>query len=256
MDCQRKPNKCIVVARTSNKEVRMSRRYLHHFLAASLWLSTTPSSADQLQNLPRAESDHTRLCADMGTDQETLCEIQGSDASSAFNTPSLIGDALQIDIRPENCGSFFDDYLHTRRGLRIESALETSDFYGSYNTTVSVFPIVDFYANGLVRVVKTRDLTAESFAKDSKGDALYKQIIDDAKEIKKRLIANLQNAHSLIASSDGSTTIITADDVKNVVLDVVVQAGMATASHIEQLKRAAIELKTQWGFELKIIEIP
>ena len=179
-----------------------------------------------------------------------------NDASPAFTSSPLIADAIQLDIRPEDCTSFFDDYLHTRRGLRIESALEIAFEYQHYQSTVTNFPIIDFFSTGDLRVVKTRDLTANSFQASSVSETLYKQIISDAEDIQDRFLNVLDNEGTISATANGSTTNISRSDVGSITLDIIIQAGIASVQHATQIKRAKQEVKQKWGFDIRIIEIP
>lgn len=186
---------------------------------------------------------------------EILCEVKSTDAP-AFNTKPILSFAEQVDIRPENCESYFDDYLHTRRGLRIESALEVMPRFRHYTGTVSTFPVIDFYGMGHAHVVKSKDLTAQVYSGNTESDALYKSIMADAADIQERFLDVLAEDQFITDSVRGVTTTIRNGDISNVVLHIVIQTGIATADQINQLKRAKLELDSRWGFNLKVIEIP
>jgi len=55
---------------------------------------------------------------------------------------------------------------------------------------------------------------------------------------------------------NGQTTTIIASDFDEVVLEMVVQYGMASPNQIEQIQRAQQELKERWNITLRVIEIP
>jgi len=233
-------------------KVRLSRIGL-----VTLILTTSAhATADQLKPLKSSNSLFDENCIEPDSNIEKLCDISTDSGIPVFSAPPVIPDAIQLDVRPENCESFFDDYIHTRRGLRIESALGISTFYQEYKETVSNFPIVDFLTNGHVRVVKTRDLLVNSFNNSSNDESLFEQILKDAEDVNDQLLNELLENGEISATSKGVTTTISADDVQQITLDIVIQSGIATASQIDQLNRAKAELKSRWGFELQVIEIP
>ena len=189
------------------------------------------------------------------TDEE-LCQKPMNDTDALSFVEPIFPDSQQIDIRPKDCRSFFDDYLNTRRGLRIESALEKSQFYNSYQNTVSSFPVIDFISNGVARVVKTRDLASDSFNNLQNDNALYEQIIRDARDVHERFFQTLDSEGSISTTVHGKTTTIRSGEINKVYLDFVVQTGMASQSQIKQIKRAKKEIYRRWGYELQLIEIP
>lgn len=189
------------------------------------------------------------------TDEE-LCKKPMSNTDSLSFAEPIFPDSQQIDIRPKNCRSFFDDYLNTRRGLRIESALEKSHFYALYQNTVTSFPVIDFINNGIARVVKTRDLASDSFNNPQNENALFEQIIRDAKDVHERFFQTLENDGSISATVHGKTTTIKSGEINKVYLDFVVQTGMASQSQIKQIERAKKEIYRRWGYELQLLEIP
>ena len=187
---------------------------------------------------------------------EILCQAALEDNDALSFAEPVLPESQQLDIRPGNCFSFFDDYLHTRRGLRIESALKQSLFYKKYESTVSTFPVIDFIDNGVARVVKTRDLASDSFNNPNNENALFDQIMNDAKDINERFFNILESEGSISATSNGKTTKIVMGNVKEIFLDIVVQTGMASASHTSQIKRAKDEILRRWGYRLQLVEIP
>jgi len=195
-------------------------------------------------------------CVEINEDTEKLCDISNNESAPVFHSPPVLPSSIQLDVRPENCLSFFDDYLHTRRGLRIESALALSDFYAKYANTVSNFPTVDFIANGHIRVVKTRDLMVDSFNNANNNESLFDQIMQDAADIHDRFLTRLQSENEISATNNGVTTSIASKDVLSVTLDIVIQSGIASESQVSQINRAIKELAKRWGFKLQVIEIP
>lgn len=218
----------------------------------------TSSQAELNQYQPDSEPDKVepKHCIDPYNETETLCPLPVNERSQAFNTKPITIDAIQLDIRPENCQSFFDDYLHTRRGLRIESALNLSQHYERYSATVVNFPVVDFYSNGEIRVVKSRDLSSDSFVGDANKNGLYDQLIKDANSINEDFLKKFETETVITASSSNATTSLVKTDVRVITLDVIIQTGIASEIQIEQIKKAKQDMKDRWGFNLQVIEIP
>lgn len=186
---------------------------------------------------------------------EPLCEID-SPNGSAFNTSPILNFSTQVDIRPITCESFFDDYLHTRRGIRIESALHTTSYFSGYMETVSTFPVIDFISEGKAHVTKSKDLTARIYNDNSGRSPLFDSIVSDAEDIEERFFKRLEQENSITASVQGKTTTIRAGEIDNLTVHIIIQAGMATPDQINQIKRAKNELNMRWGFKLEIFEIP
>lgn len=186
---------------------------------------------------------------------EPLCE-RAVDDNRDFDTKPILNISTQLDIRPESCFSFFDDYRHTRRGLRIETALSTSPLFNDYQKTVSTFPVIDFIASGHAHVVKSKDLAAKIYQGNAELSPLYKSIIMDAEEVNQRIVNALDNNKTITATAYGESTSLQPGDITALTLHVVIQTSIATESQIEQIKLAENELNKQWGFKLRVIEIP
>ena len=143
---------------------------------AKVILPTVAASFPQLSDTANntgttAPSHHSPICAEPPSTQTDLCSAV--DGEDVFPSSPIDSQTLQLDVRPADCQSFFEDYLHTRRGLRIEDALQHIEFYKPYESTVTTFPIVDFISNDHIRVVKTRDLSAAVFNSPGNTDTLY-----------------------------------------------------------------------------------
>lgn len=188
-------------------------------------------------------------------DQEPLCDISTTE-QPAFDTQPITYFSDQIDLRPENCESFYDDYLHFRRGMRVESALGTVSNFNSYQETVSTFPVIDFISGSRGHVVKSKDLTSTTYNKPTLNGPLYDSIIADALDIQTRVFDSIKEKGYLAASAKGSTTIIRHGELKQVSMHIIIQAGMATDRQVSEIIKAREEVKRVWGFDLEIIEIP
>ncbi len=195
-------------------------------------------------------------CLEPETVQDDFCRTVDQENVFDFQTSPILLHSVQIDVRPADCRSFFEDYLHPRRGLRIERALENIDYYDSYRSTVTTFPVVDFIDGGEIRVVKTRDLSADMFNNPNNPDALYDQILNDAESVRTDLLDKLGERNILTATVNGVTTTISRDDFDAITIDIIIQAGMASLAQIEQIQRAKLEIEKRWGFKLQILEIP
>ena len=235
-------------------------------IASSLLLTTYNAYADH--NNPLADFSKTgeieiqnqqrfHDCEDepINNDDDKLCSPEES-AIPAFDSPPILNISTQIDIRPENCHSFFDDYRHTRRGLRIESALAGTDEFRSTTPTVANFPIVDFVDGTHAQIVKSKDLTAQIYAAGSAEHTLFDSIMQDAEDISSKFLTELQEKQLIKATADGESTIIRNGEIADISLNIVVQAGMATSEQIHHISRARAEIIQRYGFELKVIEIP
>jgi len=183
------------------------------------------------------------------TEETTSNDVCTSDEKYRFSNPSLNSNTIQIDIRPPDCKSYFDDYLHTRRGLNIEKALEHLFAQYSYTATPQTFPVIDLMNGNTAHVIKSRDLSKPVFQAQ---DALYETLKQDIIEIE-RLFEN-RNTHT--ANFQGQSTTITQSQVDNYVLNIVIQNGLATDSQKQQLLKILKELEGRKDITLNVIEIP
>lgn len=232
------------------------------FLFLCLLTASTDISADHNNPLTKfsledQQNDKNQHCSDYVKIEasEALCQTQ-SENDSVFDTKPILSISTQIDIRPESCQSFFDDYLHTRRGLRIESALYTIPIFSNYTETVATFPVIDFINNSNAHVAKSKDLAAQIYSNDSLTNSLFESIVADAEDIEQRFLNVLTDKQLISATVHGKTTTIRAGDITSITLHIVIQAGMATADQINQIRLAKEEISNRLGFELTVIEIP
>lgn len=181
----------------------------------------------------------------------SACEPESA-PSDFLAGPSIAG-AITIDIRPSNCSSFFTEFVDIDRGALIETALADTEHYALTEATVRSFPIVDFIGQGEARVVRSRDLASDSYTSDG---AFYDRLMRDGRDVADGLLAPLANDGFIERQEEGRVTRLDADPPIKVVLEIVVQHGMASQSQIEQMRLAATDLAQQWDIELRIIEIP
>jgi len=185
------------------------------------------------------------------------CDTPEADSNKACNSTEpfdfdnpLIADAsTQIDIRPPNCKSYFDDYLHTRRGLQIEQALGNHFSLNGFAATPQTFPVIDFINNDTAHVIKSRDLSKAIFQSEN---ALYEQIMLDIQEIE----TLFDDTNSLSAHYQGQSMTLRETQIQRSVLNIVIQNGLATESQKRQINRVLIELEQRTDIVLSIIEIP
>ena len=166
-----------------------------------------------------------------------------------FSSPLVASNTTQIDIRPPNCKSYFDDYLHTRRGLHIESALASHFRLNGYTPTPQTFPIIDFINGNTAHIIKSRDLSKENLQSKS---ALYDQLKQDIQEIDKMFEQNTE----LSANFQNQSMTIRQNQIQRSVLDIVIQNGLATESQKQQILKVINELQHRPNISLNIIEIP
>lgn len=243
----------------------MSKSKLHFSISlAILGLCVNPTTAIsnyiQTNDKPTDKNENTSELPNLlecgKNDQiEKLCDAEDSEIP-AFESNPIVYFSKQIDIRPENCGSFYDDYLHFRRGMRVESALGTVSGFSSYRETVSTFPVIDFISGTRGHVVKSKDLTSDTYNKQSLNGPLFDSIVKDAREIQIRILDELDNKGYLSATAKGLTTTIRNGELRDITLNVIIQASMASEYQIIQIRKAKEEIKRVWGFDLAIIEIP
>ena len=189
-------------------------------------------------------------------EQPQSCDAENNPPPPGFLAASPDPSIHRVDARPDSCQSYFVDYHGIIRGQAIEAGFEQHDRYIGFEATVNSFPIVDFITPDEWLVIKSRDLTSPFYNDPDDPDALYEMLMDDGQAIEAQLLAPLSETGYLEVSENGQTTRLTRDDAGNVVLEVVIQYGMATPAHREQIERAAAELQALYGIELRVIEIP
>ncbi len=196
------------------------------------------------------------LVASEHTDEDacpTACDTEATPPSEDFQSGPSIDEAITLDVRPESCQSYFAEFIGIDRGTRIEQALESSSHYIGTQATVRSFPVVDFIGLGEARVVHTRDLASATY---SAPGAVHQRLMSDAREIADDLIAPLAEHGFIERTEQGETTRLENSPPPTIVLEMVVQHGIASDPQIDEIRQAASDLASEWGIVLRIIEIP
>jgi len=218
-------------------------------------LPSVITSSNSISGSSLTDSDASQtLCVPDETEADA-CDTQASPAPSDFQTLSDIPNAIRIDIRPASCESYFTDYYGTQRGTQIEDALGNHPRYAELDHAVRSFPIVDFYEDGEIRVVRSRDLASTTLSSE-RGEPLYNRLIRDGADIQRRLFDVIAENGSITVQENGSTTSISGEEIEDVILEVVVRYDLATPAQIVQIENARQKLLEQFDVVLQIIEIP
>ena len=211
--------------------------------------STSRDSILSIQNLLR------RL-------EKAACPNEGNQCQNP-DAPLPVGfgentaqNTLQIDARPTDCYSYFTAYADIERGTEIEEALANHPPYVGSESGGHSFPIADYWNNGNVYVLISRDLTAASYDINENPEGLYNQLIQDGRNIFDNLMTPLTNDGQITHTELGVTTTLHASDVQLVHLDVVVQYGVMTQEQRAIFDQVSEELFASYGIVLRIIEIP
>ena len=186
----------------------------------------------------------------------TVCDTQQSPLSEHFFVQSNIPNAIQLDARPNSCRSYFVEFYGTDRGTQIELGFSQLDRYANTLSTVRSFPIVDFYHDGIAQIIISRDLSSPTYNNANNPDALFDRLLQDGHNIEDRLLGPLSENGSITVNELGQSTTLTSDQIDQLYLELVIQQGMASASHIDQILRAKEDLFERWRINLRIIEIP
>ncbi len=206
----------------------------------------------------KAKINNTPECeASVQDEQDELCNSEADLGEGfTFNDSISIPNSAQIDLRPSNCGSFFDQYAGMERGFKIESGFSSFQPYLKDLKTVRNFPVIDFLAQGEARIMISRDLLSATYRQEGAPNGLYDKLIQDANAIDRKLIQPLKENGFVSATENGKTTTLQSDDFNQLVLELVVQHGVANINQIAQIERARIDLLKQYGIVLRVIEIP
>ena len=203
-----------------------------------------------------------RYCANVAEEETEACDTQANPlpSNSVVNIDALKRHTqtsiAHLDARPASCQSYFSDYFGTERGSQIESAIKALAPYDSLTPTVRSFPIVDFVDGSRLVVLRSRDLTSSSFNDPTNPSALINRLLRDGKEIQTRFVEPL-NTHQLLSHTElGNTTTIVKKPDQTVVLQLLIQQHMASASHWQQIERARVQLLARYGIQLEVVLIP
>lgn len=186
---------------------------------------------------------------------DSSCDTESFPAPRQFAEPSSIPGAIRIDVRPATCNSYFTDFYGITRGTQIENGLEQHSRYSSMTDTVRSFPIVDFFGDGEIRVVRSRDLSSPTLSSEQ-GEPLFDRLMRDGREIQQKFVDPLVDQGTLSVEENGRTTSISRQEVDRIILEVIVRYDLATPSQIAQIEKAREELLDEYGVELQVIEIP
>jgi len=206
----------------------------------TLFTSLTNAVTDSLDNTV-SDSTESILSDSLGNEFSDPLTING--ISTQF-----------LDIRPENCQSFFQIPNGIQRGNLIENAVAQSDRYSSALSTVRWFPSVDFIQDRTAIVQASRDLTATTYTE--RPDRLYNILVREAELINTRFLEPL-SLNGYVSAIDGNqSTTIRQNDIDQIQMEIIIQHGVATDEQLAQISRAALEIMNVHGIQLQIIEIP
>lgn len=192
--------------------------------------------------------------------QETLDEPESCTSTDAplplgFTDP-VEHPLIRVDIRPSDCQSYFSAFPSIQRGTAIEEAIGNHPPYFGSQSGAHSFPVADYWNNGNVYVLISRDLTALSYDAVLNPDALYEQLMDDGENIHDSLITPLNEIGEISHTQLGESTTLQLSDAQVFHLDIVVQYGVTTPAQHAMIERASAELLDQYGIVVRIIEIP
>lgn len=193
---------------------------------------------------------HQPICVDPSLNNE--CELVAKE-SIGNDSHRLMPSSIILNIWDDGCRSYFDDHLETRRGQKIEKALTKSGRYNGLTKTADNFPVVDFFDSNNFVVATSKDLSAETYAADG---ALYKSILNEAKYVVNKFLVLLES-EGIVSSrhKDTGTTISHRNDIQ-IYFEIVVQSGIGSTAHKNDLARANEALWKNHKIKLAIIEIP
>ena len=187
-------------------------------------------------------------------EQSSECEIEQNTPHHPEEQNYNFPGAIQLDIRPENCGSFFDNSHAISRGSNIENAIASSDEYSTALTTVRWFPAIDLVVDRTAIAQISRDLRASSYTANDL--ALYDRLMREAQLISERFIEPLDLNGEVVATDGNQATRITRSAIEAVRFELIIQSASATSHQQIQIQRAALEMRALYGLDFRVIEIP
>lgn len=223
---------------------------MHKLIRNAETLSCPAELHDEQPSLILEESVPAQSPEDMAS-----CDESGAPLPVGFGEPTN-RTTLQINARPSDCNSYFTAYADIDRGTEIEEALSEHNPYLGSESGGHSFPVADYWNNGNVFVLISRDLTADSYDTSVNSDGLYDQLMQDGENIHENLIIPLSDNGEITHTELGVTTTLHASDAQVVYLDVVIQYGVMTPQQQAVIDQAATELLDTYGIVLRIIEIP
>jgi YD repeat-containing protein len=187
---------------------------------------------------------------------EGLCDDKDSEPSKAYELASSDAVFSKIDLRPSSCKSYFIEYNSIDRGVEIENGLFKHSRYASLIATVRSFPVVDFIDDREVVAVYSKDLNSRSYDPLLNPEGLYKSIVLDADKANRLFLNELETAGFVTAKENGQVTTLYKNQIDSLRMELVIQAGMATPSHLAQIESARQTLWSQHKIRLVVVQIP
>ena len=138
-------------------------------------------------------------------DSHAQCTDTNAPLPTGFNYPSDPNE-LHINIRPSDCHSFFTAFPSIERGTAIEEALSDHAPYLGSESGAHSFPVADYWNNGNVYVLISRDLTAATYLPELNPDGFYEQLIADGENIQENLIQVLATEGQISNTANGQST--------------------------------------------------
>lgn len=199
------------------------------------------------------------------TESSTRAFFQAKIQQQTVNTRSIdvslysgtsFPDSSFIEIRPENCDSFFDIQNPIWRGRAIEQAMSQSEQYENAIQTVDWFPAVDFIIGRTAVIQVSRDLSVASYNLPTQPRALYHRLMREGRSVSERFLSPLQSEGSVSATSRGETTVIRSSDIDDLRFELIVKRGSIQPHHLVQITQAQQTLMRESGIRMVVIEIP
>lgn len=169
---------------------------------------------------------------------------------SGFSIPG----SLSLDLRPEECNSYFDFRSPIARGSAIEDAIALHDRYATATPTVQWFPSIDFTLDNTAIVQVSRDLTSATYTNNP--DILFRLLLQEADNLRENFIEPLETEGFVTANESAESTTIHRSDIDGYRIELIVQSGRMTALQATAIARAAQDLRDNHGITLQVIEIP
>ncbi|MEE9334689.1 MAG: hypothetical protein V3U65_11435 [Granulosicoccaceae bacterium] len=197
---------------------------------------------------------HQQLSQQSAGDQQ--CDASKVPPSSSFQLSQLDPHSTKIDLRPKSCRSYFVDYNGIDRGIKLEAGMLRHSRYNKLISTIRSFPVVDFIDGREAVAVSTKDLTSKTYNPIVNPVGLYTSIIQDAQKVNDKFLSKLQTLGSVSATEKGVTTTIASTQIDSLRMELMIQAGVATPTQLEQIERARLILLTKWNIKLITVIIP
>lgn len=176
------------------------------------------------------------------------------------NLPALTGPATLngsfLDIRPENCNSYFDIQNPIRRGNAIEEAVTLHEDYSNAIHTVHWFPAVDFVLGRTAVVQISKDLNAQSYSVFTNPNALFNRLLYEGRMINERFLLPLAENGSITASDRSQSTTIRQEQIDDLRFELIVKQGSISPAQQIQIELAREELLFRYNIHFTVVNIP